>query len=50
MMECLLSAVKQTCLIAPHMSAFDPKRTSRNPSCPVSHLGRGQIAAGAIDM
>ena len=25
--QCPLSGVKRTCLFAPHMSAFDPKRT-----------------------
>jgi hypothetical protein len=48
--QCLLSGAKQTSPKEDVMSAHDPKRTSGNPSCRASHLGRGQIAAGAIDM
>jgi hypothetical protein len=49
-LECPLSGVKRTWRAQCEMSAYDPKRTSGNPSCPVSHLGRGQIAARAINM
>jgi len=30
---------KRTCLFAPHMSAFDPKRTSASISCYSSEVG-----------
>jgi hypothetical protein len=45
--------VKRTWPIAVQMSAFDPKRTSDNLGLKTrgfSRLGRGQIAAGMIDM
>jgi hypothetical protein len=45
--QCLLSGVKRACHFAPHMSAFDPKRTYGEETILSIHfIERGMVAQG----